>query len=145
MAGIQVSLQKMGLKAAKRSASYLSMRRKAAELDREGQSLEAIARYFNKQGFASPSGKSWTHFMVEHLLHANGQRQEPLEDIHRRAITEAHARGLSYRQMADEFNTKNIRRRGGLRWTAKSVAVRWSDLKRTRSKRERPIVLKRSA
>ena len=42
-AGIQVSLQKMGLKSAKYSCSYLSLRKKAAELDREGQSLEVIA------------------------------------------------------------------------------------------------------
>jgi hypothetical protein len=38
--------------------------------------------------------------------------------------------------MADEFNQKNIRRRGELRWTAKSVATRWSDLKRIEHDRE---------
>jgi hypothetical protein len=74
--------------------------------------------------------------MVEHLIRANGQQQEPLENIHRRAITEARARGLDYSQMAAEFNQKNIRRRGGLPWTAKSVAVRWSDLKRIQRERE---------
>jgi hypothetical protein len=68
--------------------------------------------------------------MVENLLHANGQKQEPLENIHRKAIGDGHARGLTYEQMADEFNEKNLRRRGELRWTAKSVAVRWSDLNR---------------
>jgi hypothetical protein len=52
--------------------------------------------------------------------------------------------------MADEFNAKNIRRRGGLQWTAKSVAVRWSDLKRIQAKREQnestePLFLKRKA
>jgi hypothetical protein len=145
----------MGLKPAKYSASYLSVRRKAAELDREGQSLKAIARYFNEQGFASPSGKSWTRFMVEHLLHTHDQKQESLESIHRRAITEARVRGLNYGQMADEFNTKNIRRRGGRPWTAKSVAIRCSDLNCMQRKREQkelsdtkvfePIVLKRTA
>ena len=134
--GIQVSLKKMGLKSAKYSASHLSLRRKAAELDREGQSLEAIARYFNEQGFASPSGKSWTHFMVQHLIRGYGQRQESLENIHRRAITEARARGLTYKQMADEFNTNKIRRRRGLRWTTESVAIRWSDLGRMQRNRE---------
>jgi hypothetical protein len=94
------------------SASYLSLRRKAAELDREGQSLEAIARYFNEQGYASRSGKSWTHFMVDHLLRDNGHKQEPLENIHRNAIAEAQERGLNYQQIADEFNKKNLRRRG---------------------------------
>ena len=150
LAGIQKSLKKMHLEPAKNSAGYLATRVKAIELDREGQSLDAIARYFNEQGFASPSGKPWTHFMIEHLLRANGQKQEPLESIHRRAITEAQARGLDDQQMADEFNQKNIRRRGGLRWTAKSVAVRWSDLKRMEKKTAqdestKPMVLKRSA
>jgi hypothetical protein len=134
--GIQLSLRKMGLSAAKHTASHLAVRLKAAELDREGQSLDAIARYFNEQGFKSLSGKPWTHFMVDHLIRANRQKQESLENIHRRAITEARARGLDYSQMAAEFNQKNIRRRGSLPWTAKSVAVRWSDLKRTRRERE---------
>ncbi len=93
--------------------------------------------------------------MVEHLLHAQGQKQESLENIHRGAIAEARARGLSYQQMAVEFNNKNIRRRGGLRWTAKSVDLRWRDLNRMQHKREqkelaetrRPeiVALKRSA
>ena len=135
VAGIQLSLRKRGLAAAKHTASHLAVRRKAAELDREGQSLDAIARHFNEQGFKSPSGKPWTHFMVEHLIRANGQKQESLENIHRRAITEARARGLDYSQMAAEFNQKNFRRRGGLPWTAKSVAVRWSDLKRMQRER----------
>jgi Recombinase len=135
VAGIQLSLRKMGLTAAKHTASHLAVRRKAAELDREGQSLDAIARHFNEQGLKGPSGKPWTHFMVEHLIRANGQKQESLENIHRRAITEARARGLDYSQMADEFNQKNFRRRGGLPWTAKSVAVRWSDLKRMQRER----------
>ena len=143
LGGIQMSLYRMGLKAAKHSAGYLLAQTKAVELDREGQSVRSIAQYFNEQGFATPSGKSWTHFMVEHLLRANGQKQESLENIHRRAIAEARARGLSYEQMAIEFNKKNIRRRGGLRWTAKSVATRWSDLKRIEHDREE-TELKRS-
>jgi hypothetical protein len=74
--------------------------------------------------------------MVQHLIRAHGQRQEPLENIHRRAITEARARGLTYQEMADEFNKRHIRRRGGLKWTAKSVAIRWSDLGRMQRKQE---------
>jgi hypothetical protein len=144
LAGIQKSLGKMGLKAAKYSADDLLVRRRAIELDREGQSVRSIAQYFNKQGFATPSGKSWTHFMIEHLLRANGQTQESLENIHRRAIIEARTRGLNYQKMADEFNQKNIRRRGGRHWTAKSVATRWSDLKRIEHDREETD-LKRSA
>ena len=140
VAGIQKSLNKMRLKTAKYSASYISVREKAAELDREGQSLEAIARYFNEQGFASVSGKSWTHFMIEHLLDANGHKQESLENIHRRAIMEARARGLNYGQMAVEFNERHIRRRGARHWTAKSVEIRWRDLHRMQGKREQKEV-----
>jgi len=56
--------------------------------------------------------------------------------------------------MAVEFNKENIRRRGGLQSTAKSVAIRWSDLrpmKRDRQKelseaeKSEPIDFKRSA
>ena len=108
---IQLSLRKMGLSAAKHSASHLAVRRKAAALDLEGQSLDAIARHFNEQGLKSPSGKPWTHFMVEHLIRASGQKRESLENIHRRAITEARTRGLDYSQMAAEFNQMNFRRR----------------------------------
>jgi hypothetical protein len=75
--------------------------------------------------------------MIEHLLRANGQKQEPLENIHRRAITEARARGLNYGEMATEFNKRQIRRRGGLHWTAESVATRWKDLKRMERNRTR--------
>ena len=74
--------------------------------------------------------------MVEHLIRAHGQRQESLENIHRRAIIDARARRLTYQEMAEEFNTKRIRRRSGLRWTAKSVAIRWSDLGRIQRKQE---------
>jgi hypothetical protein len=41
--------------------------------------------------------------MIEHLLDANGHKQESLENIHRRAIMEARARGLNYGQMAVEL------------------------------------------
>ena len=68
--GVRISLQRMGLKAARYSASRLAVRRKAAELHAEGRSLTSIAQYFNDQRVATPSGKSWTHFMVQNLLRA---------------------------------------------------------------------------
>jgi hypothetical protein len=135
LAGVEVSLRRMGLTAARHSSRYLAVRAKAIELDRAGQSVKSIAQYFNEQKFASPSGKPWTHFMVENLLHRNGQKQRPLEEIHRHAISEGRAQGLSYEEMARELNTKNIRRRGGLSWTANSVAFRWRDLKRMQCQR----------
>ena len=154
VAGIQVSLKKMRLKPVKRSMTYLSVRQKATELDREGQSLQAIARYFNEVGLASPSGRQWTHYMVDHLLHANRHKQESLESIHRNAIGDGLGRGLNYQQIAIELNQKNIRRRGALHWTAKAVSIRWSDLCRMHRKRQtestdikltQRVVLKKSA
>ena len=144
----------MHLRPAKRSITYLSIQQRATELDREGQSLEAIARYFNEQGFESRSGKSWTHFMVHHLVRDNGQKQESLESIHRNAIGDGLGRGLNYEQIAIELNQKNIRRRGALHWTAKAVSIRWSDLCRMHRKRQtestdikltQRVVLKKSA
>jgi DNA invertase Pin-like site-specific DNA recombinase len=88
---IQKSLQRMAVKANKYSASRLAVRRKAAELHAEGKSYRSVAQYFNDQGFASASGKSWTHFMVNNLLHAKGLKQEPLENIVRNSIAEARA------------------------------------------------------
>lgn len=67
---IRIALQKMGLKAAKFSASRVMVRRKAAELHAQGNSVRWIAQYFNTQGVESPSGKSWTHYMVENMLRA---------------------------------------------------------------------------
>jgi hypothetical protein len=41
--------------------------------------------------------------------------------------------------MAVEFNQKNVRRRGGLLWTAKMIAVRWSNLNRIERNREKEL------
>jgi len=51
-----------------------------------------------------------------------------LENIHRRVIAEARSRRLNYRQMALEFNQRNIRRRGGQTWTATALRQRWANL-----------------
>jgi hypothetical protein len=64
---IRAHLQRMGLKPAKYSASRLAVRRRVAELHAEGRSFPCIAEYLNEQGIESPSGKSWTHFMVQNL------------------------------------------------------------------------------
>ena len=125
--------------------------RKAAELHAEGRSSKSVAQYFNDQGFASASGKSWTHSMVQNLL-TRSAKAESNDSLHRDAIVDARARGLSCSEMAEELNKKNIRRRGGLRWTAHSVELRWRDLERAQRKREQkesanreeshPVVLK---
>jgi DNA invertase Pin-like site-specific DNA recombinase len=129
-------MQKLGLKQNRFSARYVSLRQKAAELYREGRTLKWIAQHFNEEDAASPSGRRWTRVRVRNLLRRIGEKVESLENLHRRAITEAHARGLNYQEMALEFNEKKLRRMGCRRWTAQAVAHRWSVLNGLQRKRE---------
>jgi len=115
-------LHDMGLKAALYPAGYYSARQKAAELHREGRSMEWIAEHFKQEGFVTASGKPWTLSMVDGLLHTLGEKAQSLEDTHRRLIADALARGLSLSEIAREFNEKKIRRLGRPPWTARSVA-----------------------
>src|SRR5262249_3787251 len=126
---IRGRLRKMGLSAGKYSAHQLEVQRKITELDREGRSFASIAGYLNDHGFTSASGKSWTRGMVVHLLYGTGRKRESLDNIHYSVITEARARGLGYREMAMEFNKRQIRRRRG-HWTAKYAQRRWYYLNR---------------
>ena len=148
-------LRKLGLKPNRFSAEYLSLREKALELNRQGHSVDEITEYFNEQGFKSVSGKPWTRDMVYGLLRAQGEKPIPLEEIHREAIAEARNRGLNYRQMAEEFNQRGVRRRDEQPWTARDIKKRWADLNRLERKRtekgsntielSEPVVLQRSA
>jgi hypothetical protein len=126
---IYTHLKQMGLKAAQRQASYFSARQKAVELDRQGRSLTFIARCLNEKGFASASGRPWTHSMVGYMLRMTGHEAEPIDQLHYRLMSQALGRGLSYRQIANEFNRKKIRLLGVLQtWTASSVKRRWTKL-----------------
>lgn len=127
---IYMIMNKLGLKPNRFAADYLMLRQKADQLNRDGQSLEWIAEHFNEQGFTSSSGKPWTRSMVYGLIRAIGKKANLLEDLHRNAITEARARGLNYRQMAEEFNLRGIRRRDGRPWTARALRHRWTGLNR---------------
>jgi hypothetical protein len=135
---IRAILRKLGLQPHRHSAEIRSLRDKAAELSREGRPYEWIAKKFNDRGFPSPSGKQWSRFMVEWLLHTAAKNSEPLEELHRRAILDALARGLDYEEMAVEFNEKKLRRGNNYRqpWTAKYLILRWSRLRRRQQKRE---------
>ena len=130
-------LQKLGLKPTPHqfSARYLSVRQKAVDLNREGRPLDWISQCFNDQGIiSSPSGKPWTRLMVCNMLKSIGEKPASFEEIHRRAITEARARGLKYEEMAIEFNAKGIRRRSRHPWTARRLMCRWSQLNRQRNR-----------
>jgi hypothetical protein len=76
------------------------------------------------------------------------------ESLHTKAITEARAKGLSYQEMAVEFNERNIRRRSGRPWTAANVKYRCFELNRRRKRKKKdptrtelpePVILKKSA
>jgi Recombinase len=135
---IRAILRKLGLQPHRHSAEIRSLREKAAELSREGRPYEWIAKKFNDRGFPSPSGKQWSRFMVEWLLHTAEKNSEPLEELHRRAFLDALARGLDYEEMAVEFNEKKLRRGNNYRqpWTAKYLSLRWGRLRRRQQKRE---------
>lgn len=126
---IELLLLRMGLKPVRHPSSYFVARQKAAEFHREGRSLQWIALHFNEQGFASASGKPWTREMVHHQLHLTGQKTEPMKELHYRLISEARARGRSYRQIAVELNKRKIRSFGLQIWTARNVERRWAVLK----------------
>jgi DNA invertase Pin-like site-specific DNA recombinase len=129
LGGLQFRLKQMGLKAAQRPASYFLARQRAAELDGEGRSLRFIAGCLNEKGFASASGRPWTHSMVGYMLRMTGHEAEPIDQLHYRLMSQALGRGLSYRQIANEFNRKKIRLLGVLQtWTASSVERRWTKL-----------------
>ena len=130
-------LGKLGLKPNRYSVDYLFLRQKAAELNREGRSFEWIARYFNEQGMASASGKLWTRNMVYGLNVATRERTESLDNLHRTAITEAQAQGLSYREMALQFNERKIRRRNDRPWTWLMVA---NKAKRLNRRKRNPVL-----
>ena len=128
-------LRKLRLRPIRFSATYLGLRQKAHAMNYDGQSLEAIAEYFNEQEYKSDSGKRWTYEMVHNLLRAQGEKPLRLEELHRQAIAEARSCGLNYRDMAVEFNAKGIRRRDGQSWTARDIKKRWADLNKLQRKR----------
>jgi hypothetical protein len=53
----------------------------------------------------------WTPVMVKELLRGPRDKATLLENIHPNAILEALARGLSFQEVANEFNEKKLRRR----------------------------------
>ena len=128
-------LGKLGVKPNRFTVDYLSLKKRALELNREGQSLKSIASQFNEEGIKSASGKPWTKEMVYGVVRRYFKKLTPLEREHRKAISEARARGLNSRQIAIEFNEKKIRRRDGQPWRPKDITRRWYQLNRLQQKR----------
>ena len=115
-------MHKMGLKQRRFSLDYVSVQQRAAELYREGRSVEWIAQHFKEQGYASVSGNPWTGLMVYGVLRAIGEKRDSLEETQRRLIRDALSRGLSHAEIAQEFNERKVRQRGRPPWTARNVA-----------------------
>jgi hypothetical protein len=123
-------LRKIGFKPNRFSMSYRSLRHEAVELNGQGRSLNWIAQYFNERGLKSASGNQWTKYMVYGLIRSLFNKVNILEDTHREAITAARKRGLTYREMAEEFNRRGIITRDGQLWTARGLRARWTALNR---------------
>jgi len=100
----------MGLKQHRFSLRQLSAEQKAADLYRDGHSVHWIARYLEREGFSTPSGKPWTASIVMARLHWISDKPDLLRKIHYRLIAEALARGRDYDEITREFNQKKIRR-----------------------------------
>ena len=132
---LYIILRKLDLKPNRFTVDYLSLKKTALELNRDGQSLKSIASQFNEQGIKSASGKPWTEEMVYGLVGRYFKKVTSLEHEHRKAIVEARARGLDYQQMAIEFNERKLRRRDGQPWRAQDIKKRWGDLNRLQRKR----------
>jgi len=132
---LYVILRKMGLKPNRFTVDNLSLKKRALELNREGQSLKSIASQFNQEGIKSASGKPWTDQMVLGLVRRHFKKLTHLEDEHRKAIADARARGLNSRQIAMELNAKKIPRRHGQPWRPRDVTRRWSQLNRLQCRR----------
>jgi hypothetical protein len=128
-------LHELGLKPNRFTVDYLPLKKRALELNREGQSLKSIARQFNEEGIKSASGKPWTDQTVYGLVRRYFKKLTPLENEHHKAIAEARARGLNSRQIAITLNEKNVRRRDGQPWRPQDVVKRWADLNRLQRKR----------
>ena len=128
-------LRKLGLKPHRFTVDYLALKKRALELNREGKSLESIAREFEEEGIKSASGKPWTDQMVYGLVRRYFKKLTPLENEHRKAIAEARARGLNCREIAIEFNERKIRRRDGQPWRPKDITRRWAQLNLLQRKR----------
>jgi len=132
---LYIILRKLDLKPNRFTVDYLSLKKTALELNRDGQSLKSIASQFNEQGIKSASGKPWTEEMVYGLVGRYFKKVTSLEHEHRKAIVEARARGLDYQQMAIEFNERKLRRRDGQPWRRQDIKKRWGDLNRLQRKR----------
>ena len=83
--GVRVSLHRMGLKPARYSTGRLSIRQKAVDLDREGNQSDR-SRDISTSKDSRARRESHGRILWSSTCFApNGKKQEPLENIHRKA------------------------------------------------------------
>jgi hypothetical protein len=126
--GIYQILKRLGLQP-NRPRPRGSLLAKINQLYDEGVTLDGIASTLNGDGHRTARGNAWNANAVWHWLGRRGRRDD-LEAIHRQALAEAKARGLSNAQTAEEFNAKGIPRVGCKSWTDDAVRQRRSQLAR---------------
>jgi DNA invertase Pin-like site-specific DNA recombinase len=122
-------LKSLGLKPNRRPKWYESLQKEAAELNEKGYSMRRIADEFNRRGLKSIWGKAWTKKLVFSLISNVPRKAYSLQNVHREVIAEARRRGLSYTEMAREFNETRVPRQTNRPWTAKAITERWYEVK----------------
>src|SRR5262249_28143731 len=88
-----------------------------------------IASTLNRGGNRTVRGNAWNANAVWHWL-GRRRRRDDLEALHRHALAEARARGLTNAQAAEEFNAKGVPRVGRKSWTDDAVRQRRTQLAR---------------
>jgi DNA invertase Pin-like site-specific DNA recombinase len=125
---IYLILKKLGLKPHRQPKWVSLLREEAVKLYNEGRTMRQIADRFNQQGLKTISGKPWTKKLIFSLLSDADKDRHTLDQIHFDAISKARKLGLKAREIAAEFNEKDVPRRDNRPWTARAVSERWCDL-----------------
>ena len=129
--GLYKIYQKLGIERNRKPSWFNALRDEALELRLQGKSHQRIADLFNSRGLKSLAGLRWNRHLVSNLTVTN-YRKPDFGETHYAALSDAIARGLNYRQIAQELNKKCIPRHDKRPWTPASIRYRWLTLKQTK-------------
>lgn len=116
-------LKRLGLAPNSRRTAMKKMSAEIDVLSVRGLTLAEIAAHLNGSGYRTSRGGNWTPNAVRYRMSARNRSRER-EQLHRRLLADAKARGLTNADTADEFNRLNVPRTGRQPWTADSVRQR---------------------
>ena len=122
-------LKRLRLKPTRRASWFEPLQKEATHLREQGRTMQWIAAHFNSRGLKSIWGKPWTKKLIFSLTEGIPTKRYGFDEAHRQAISDGRRRGLTYSQMAKEFNEKAIPRERNRPWTATAVRDRWHDLR----------------